>query len=321
MKILKSAVFASALLVLTVAGLRVANAMSNPIITNISPNQGTTGTTITISGQNLAGASMVNFVGPNNTIVGSITIGYLQATSSTSLTFTIPSVFNSAQLVPGMAYEMEVMTPGGMTNGQTFILSGSTSPAEPTTNPPAPTTGNPMITSITQSKSTSGTNVIIDGQSLDGVESIQFINSSGVTVAFISDLSYVATDTDNNVTFTIPATIINALPSGTAYQIRIVTPGGTSNGQTFIMGGTSITPCHIECNISVPFTPAATSTSVTTSTSGTTSSSSTQVLQAQLNQLLTALLQLLQQAAQQGLISTSQLNSFLGAIPSQSSSQ
>jgi hypothetical protein len=209
------------------------NSPVTPAITSIAPSEGTMGTSVTIYGYNLTGASMVNFFGPNNNIVGSITIPESASTASENLTFTLSPAFNLANLVPGTRYEMDVVTPGGASNWEPFTLA----------NLSTASTGKPVLSSVTQSLTSTVTPTItLYGQNLGGVTTIQFINTNGTVIAFISDLSYISSDSSEYVNFRIPPPIVNVLLPGTTYTITVITAGGKSNGVGFIPGDNTVPP-------------------------------------------------------------------------------
>jgi peptidoglycan hydrolase-like protein with peptidoglycan-binding domain len=95
-----------------------------PTITNLSSNQGTATSSITIYGTNLTsgGNPTIQFYSSNGTLAGtinSVSMGYI---SPQSIVFT-PTVSNSllSALSPG-TYQIDVLTPAGTSNSESFTL-------------------------------------------------------------------------------------------------------------------------------------------------------------------------------------------------------
>ena len=287
---------------------------------------------MTLYGQNLEGASLIEFINSEGTTIAFISdLSYVVTNTNENLTFVVPATIANA-LLPGTAYQIRIVTPQGTTAGVTFVLGASTTltpvPATPVTTT---ATGNPVITSISPNEGTVGTSVTIYGQNLAGASMVNILTPNNQIISSVT-IPHASSTANENLTFTIPTTIT---PAGAAlsgeYQMEVVTPGGTSNGVAVTLNTMTACPAW-GCNPEpiAPVTPiapnvtstpgTATSTEPTTTsaptpgTAGSVNTSSTQMLQLHLDQLIATLLQLLQQASQQGLLSVSQLNSFLSAI-------
>lgn len=107
------------------------SASLQPSITSITPNQGASGTTVTIYGSNLSGASVVNFYSPSQ-LVASVPM-FLLRVSANSITFTLSGGFGG-MVDPGL-YQVSVVTSacaGGCDSNRIgFTLNAPTPPAPP----------------------------------------------------------------------------------------------------------------------------------------------------------------------------------------------
>jgi endoglucanase len=90
------------------------SANTAPVLSSISPTSGAAGSTITITGTNLGSSDSVDF--------GS-TAATITASSSTSLTVTVPS-----SLVAGTSYNVTVSSSGGTSNPESFTVTGISTP-------------------------------------------------------------------------------------------------------------------------------------------------------------------------------------------------
>jgi hypothetical protein len=170
-----------------------------PSLTGISPSSGPTtgGTSVTISGKNLSGATGVSFGGAS----GSIT-----ADSSTSITATSPAGSGTVNVT--------VTTKGGTSNAERFTY---TTPA-------------PQITGISPSSgpTAGGTSVTISGKNLSGATGVSF-GGSGATVTADSSTSITVTDPAGSGTVTVTVTT----PGGSATtQFTYVVPAPTVSRYT-----------------------------------------------------------------------------------------
>ncbi len=224
-----------------------------PTITSISPAAGPTtgGTTVTITGTNLSGASAVNFGG---TAAATFTVN-----SATSITATAPA--GSAGTV-----DIRVTTTGG---------TSATSGADQYTFVAAPT-----VTSIspTAGPATGGTVVTITGTNLSGASAVNFGGTAAATFTVNSATSITATSPAgvgtvdvrvttvggtsatsgaDQFTFVAVPTVTSISPtSGTTAGGTIVTITGTNfSGATSVtFGGTAATTFTINSATSITAT-------------------------------------------------------------------
>jgi len=102
----------------------IINSTSQPIISSITPNQGTANTVVTISGSGMIGATKIDFYGTNNQLLGSIANsvqGNINVSSDgTSLQFTLDDAF--AYNVDGNL-QLRVVTPKGQSNTFPFTIT------------------------------------------------------------------------------------------------------------------------------------------------------------------------------------------------------
>jgi hypothetical protein len=102
------------------ATISTSTTVTTPTITNVAPNQGTLGTSITISGIDLGGASEIALCNAQNQCNGFVNGN--NATISpdgTSLVFSIPGVFFPSPVVGGTT-QIYVVTPAGNSNSWPF---------------------------------------------------------------------------------------------------------------------------------------------------------------------------------------------------------
>ena len=161
-----------------------------PTVTNVSPVSGPTkgGTSVTITGTALTGASSVKF--------GSVAATGVAVNSDTSVTATAPA--GQAGVV-----DVTVTAPGGTSAVNGNDLYTYTPPPTPTVTNVSPVSG----------PTTGGTSVTITGTALTGASSVKFgsVAATGVTV-----------NSDTSVTATAPAGQAGAV------DVTVITPGGTS---------------------------------------------------------------------------------------------
>jgi hypothetical protein len=150
-----------------------------PALTSFAPTSGPVGTSVTITGSNLTGATAVKF---NGTTAGSA------VNSDTQITATVPAGASTGPI--------SVTTPGGT----------ASSSASFTVTSPAPT-----LSSFTPTSGPVGTSVTITGSNLSGATAVKF---NGTTAAFSvnSDTQITATVPAGASTGTINVTT----PGGTA---------------------------------------------------------------------------------------------------------
>jgi hypothetical protein len=278
----------------------ITNPLTNaPTITSITPSQGSVNTLMTIYGTNLSGATEINFYNSNNQLIASVS-------NSAQTNFTISSSGEILFTLYGaLAYnadgssQVQVVTPAGSSNEFPFAVL-------------TPSANIPNITSVIPALGDLNAIVTIYGANLAGASSVQFYTSNGQIAGSLTPSSV----SNTSIIFTMGGVFVANTAPG-PYQIKVVTPAGTSNGQSFTITNsvatqTPVGPAPITVPISTPI-PISKPTSPAVTGSGS-SNSSTQALQLQLTQLISLLLQLLEQAAARGLLSPSQLSSALNAV-------
>jgi hypothetical protein len=174
--------------------------VSAPELTSFSPGSDPTGTSVTINGANLTGATAVTFNG-------------------TPASFTVNSDAQITTTVPGGATSgpIGITTPGGAVSSST---SFSVTSSSTTTTQTTPTVAAPTITSFTPTNGSPGasgapgTSVTISGTNLTGATDVFF---DGTAAPF-------TVDSDGQITATVP----NGATSGT---ISVKTAGGTATSQ------------------------------------------------------------------------------------------
>ncbi len=202
---------------------------SAPIITSLLPASGPVGTTVTIYGSGFGTSwNTVNF--------GSNIIPNVYSTNGTSMTFTVPSYTSPAclystpacslpqtQVISG-PYSVSVYNANGTSNAVNFTVTGSQNTA-------------PSIFMMSPSSGRVGTQVTINGSGFSGAS----LSFGGYSVP----ISY---QTDNQITFTVPANLNYCPPnpniSCTAqfipptpgnYSVMVTKNGQNSNALTFFV--------------------------------------------------------------------------------------
>ncbi len=269
-----------------------------PTITGITPSQGTANTNVTIYGTNFTGATEIDFYNANNQWAGSIS-------NSTQANFTVLSGGSSLQFIfpatlaynfdPG-TYQVKVVTSAGPSNSQSFTVTAPASNA-PTLSSLSPTSVAPGATVFAYgtnfNQSNNGTRVYIDvnkdanGNGVPAYIVVPSIASGGTSLSFVLP-SNLAAGThsvqvavlDTDFPYTNPAWLTVAVPAPIT-QPGIVPPVTTIPP-----------PVNIHNN----------------------NDASTQIIRQQLAQLISLLLQLLQQASAQGLLTPGQMSSVLNSI-------
>ncbi len=170
-----------------------------PVITSVSPATGTSGTTVTINGSNLSGATSVSFGG----------------------TLAVPVVVNSGQIVvtapsraPGTVI-LVVTTPNGSSTSTafTFAYTGATAL--------------PAITSISPTSGTAGTTVTINGTNFSGATLVSFGGTLAVP-SFVSSTQIVVTAPSRAPgVVTVIVTTPNGSSTSTAFTFTYMGSGET----------------------------------------------------------------------------------------------
>ena len=154
-----------------------------PVLSSLSPGSGPVGTSVTISGTGLAGATAVSFNGTTATFA---------VLNAGTITATVPAGATSGNVV--------VATPGGLSNGLPFTV---TIPAT-------------TISALSPTSGPVGTSVIVTGTNLAGATGLTF---NGVSAVF---------------TVTSATQLSTSVPGGaTTGSVVVATPGGPSNGLLF----------------------------------------------------------------------------------------
>ncbi len=164
---------------------------STPAVTSVSPNSGSTagGTSATITGTNLTGATAVNF--------GTTAATNFVVNSATSITATSPAE-------PAGTVDVTVTTPGGTSaTGSADQFRYLAPPPTPAVTSASPNTGS----------TAGGTGVTITGTNFTGATAVNF----GTTAA-----TNFVVNSATSITATSPAE-----PAGTV-DVTVTTPGGTS---------------------------------------------------------------------------------------------
>ena len=124
-----------------------------PTLASFTPASGQAGTTVTISGTNLSGATGVTFNGAGATFA---------VASATQISATVPQNATTGPIA--------VTTPAG-----TAVSQGSFTVTSPPPPPPAP-----VVSSVSPSSGTPGTTVTLTGSSFGGATSVSFNGASAV---------------------------------------------------------------------------------------------------------------------------------------------
>ena len=229
-----------------------------PAISSLSPNSGTPGTSVVITGSNLSGATAVSFNG---------TAATFTVNSATQITATVPAGASTGNVT--------VTTPGGTSNGLAFTVTG-----------PAST-----ITSLSPTNGPVGTSVIITGTNFTGATAVSFngtaapftVNSSTqitttVPAGAATGSVVVATPggTSNGVLFTVipPAPSLSSLnPTSGPVGTSVIISGSNLTGATDVsFNGTAATfTVNSGSQITATVPAGATSGNMTVTTPGGTS--------------------------------------------------
>jgi len=192
---------------------------ARPVVSGVRPNSGPTGggTSVTISGSNLSGATGVSFGGK----AGSIT-----ADSSTAITATSPSGSGTVDIT--------VTTKGG--------TSGTSSADRFTYTTPAPTVS---VVSPRSGPAAGGTSVTITGENLSGATGVSFGSTNGSITADSSTVITVTTPAGSgtvNITVTTPGGSVGAgqftyvVPAPTVSRYTPTTSAGCGSTTVDIFG-------------------------------------------------------------------------------------
>jgi peptidoglycan hydrolase-like protein with peptidoglycan-binding domain len=200
---------------------------TNAVIYSMSPSLGVVGATVSITGFGFTNDNTVHF--------GSGVIMHVNGTNQT-ITFTVPSSLNPAcyysnprclmasmMTAPG-AYNVYVENSNGTSNAVTFTVTAAAQ-------------NNPVISYLSPSAGSVGTQVVIYGSGFAGTNSIYFGGSNVSNAVYSNDGA--------SLTFTVPSYVGANCPPNTACPMyaRQITPGaysvyvnnqnGASNAATF----------------------------------------------------------------------------------------
>jgi hypothetical protein len=140
---------------------------ATPTITNFSPASGTVGTSISVTGTNLNGASSVS--------IGGVPATTFAVVNATNVTATVPS--------GAMTGRITIVTPEGTaTSASNFTMSVAA----------------PTITAVSPTSGQAGTSVALTGTNFSGATSVKF-NGTAATFS-VTDASHIATTVPSGAT-------------------------------------------------------------------------------------------------------------------------
>jgi uncharacterized delta-60 repeat protein len=161
-----------------------------PVLASINPSSGLVGSSVTLTGSTLTGATAVTFTSSTGTATAAST-GYVVASDGTGIT----GIVVPTGLAAG-PYTVTVTTPNGISNGLVFTV---TLPV-------------PSISSFAPISGAAGTPVTLTGTDLSGATAVT-VNGVAVMPANV---------TSTTLSFVVPA------GAGATQAITVTTPGGTS---------------------------------------------------------------------------------------------
>lgn len=172
-----------------------------PAISSFTPTNGSVGTTITINGSGLAGASSVKFNG---------TAAAFSVASAAKLTATVPSGATSGSIA--------IIAPGGLvTSSAKFTVSTT------------PTSSPPFIASFSPASGAAGTTVTITGANFTGATSVKF-NGTAASFTVVSATQITATVPSGAISGAIAVTTA----AGTATSASRFTVSSSGTGKVVI---------------------------------------------------------------------------------------
>jgi hypothetical protein len=190
-----------------------------PTVTSISPGQAGAAQDVTISGNNLTsgGNPAIKFYSSNGSLAGTMYFVSMKYISAQSIVFDASA---EPSLPPG-TYQVYVSTSNGTSNAVTFTLTAPSAAA------PSPT-----VTSISPGQGTANTTVTISGANLSGATDVDFYNSNNQIQVDITGQNLAVSADGSSLSFTLSGGFGGMVAAGT-YQVKVVTPAGTSNGVSF----------------------------------------------------------------------------------------
>jgi uncharacterized repeat protein (TIGR01451 family) len=174
-----------------------------PTVSGLAPTSGPAGTSVTVIGTNLTGASSVRF----NGAAASFTVN-----SATQITATVPTGATSGTV--GVT-----TSDGTATSPSAFTVT-----AGPPPPPPLPPPG-PTVTGLAPGSGPVGTSVTISGTNLTGASSVRF---NGAAASF-------AVNSATQITATVPT-------GATSGTVAVTTSGGTATSSTSFAVTTAAPP-------------------------------------------------------------------------------
>jgi len=176
-----------------------------PTITSFSPTSGAVGTSISITGTNLNGATSVS--------IGGVAATTFAVVSATSVTATVPSA--------AVTGKISIVTPQGTaTSASNFTVSAAA----------------PTITAVSPTSGQVGTSVALTGTNFTGATGVKF-NGTAATFS-ITDASHISTSVPSGAT-TGPISVVT--PGGTATSSGSFTVTTSSSSLDLTIDGLYIT--------------------------------------------------------------------------------
>ena len=176
----------------TTNGVAFAVTLPAPVLSSLTPTSGPVGTSVTISGTNLGGATSVSFNGAAQATIASNT--------TTSLVVAVPSGATTGNVT--------VTTPGGTSNGVAFTVTAAV----------------PTISSFAPTFTKSGQTVTVTGTNLTG--------ATGLTFSGVSQPTFTVNAAGTQLSAVVPYANLTTSPDLTSGTIAVTTPGGTGTSAT-----------------------------------------------------------------------------------------
>ncbi len=178
-----------------------------PTLTGISPTSGASGTTVTLTGSFLTGATSVSFGG---TAGSSITV-----VSASEVTIVAPTGSGSVLVT--------VTTPQGTSNGESFSYGSSGSGSSTT----------PTLTAINPASGSSGTTVTLTGTNLTGATAVTFGSTAATSYAAVSATEVTAVAPAGSGTVSVTVTTADGTSNGESFSYGS-SSSGTSNNYIYV---------------------------------------------------------------------------------------
>jgi len=178
-----------------------------PTLTAINPTSGSSGTTVTLTGSFLTGATSVSFGG----------------TAGTSITAVSASVVTAVAPSGSGTVSVTVTTPQGTSNGESFTY-GSSGSASSTT---------PTLTAISPTSGASGTTVTLTGTNLTGATAVTFGSTAAATYTVVSATEITAVAPAASGTVSVTVTTANGTSNGESFTYGS-SAAGSSNDYIYV---------------------------------------------------------------------------------------